>query len=164
MANVTTELHETPPQRAEREAVERAAADSPLRGRALPQRARLERATLERYLRAADGPLIYMRRLRQIEDGTRRHEEALARRQAELAASTPPERFADAWRAEAGTWNFADLNRLIEQHNRWYPVEAQLPMDPRTGDYALVGGRAYMRRQLDAAWVLERFPAAVQSL
>jgi hypothetical protein len=33
-------------------------------------------------------------------------------------------------------------------------------MDPRTGDYALVGGRPYRREPLDAAWVLERFPAS----
>jgi hypothetical protein len=160
---VEPELQESPRHRAEREAVERAAADSPLRGRPLPERVRLERATLERYLRAAGGPLLYMRRLRQIEEGTRRHEQALAERRAELAAETPPAEVADAWRTEAETWDFTDVNHLIEQHNRWYPVEAQLPMDPRTGDYALVGGRPYIRRPLDAAWILERFPTPVQT-
>ncbi len=158
------DLDESPRQRAEREAVERAAADSPLRGRPLPSRVRLERPTLERYLRAAGGPMLYMRRLRQIEEGTRRHEQALAERRQDLAAEVPPAALADAWRAEAKTWDFADVNRLIGQHNRWYPVEAQLPMDPRTGDYALVGGQPYIRRPLDAAWILERFPAPVQTL
>jgi hypothetical protein len=47
---------------------------------------------------------------------------------------------------------------LIEEHNRWYPMEARLPMDPRSRDFALVNGRPYRRRPLDAAWVLERFP------
>jgi hypothetical protein len=32
-------------------------------------------------------------------------------------------------------------------------------MDPRTGDHVLVNGRDYRLRPLDAAWVLERFPA-----
>ncbi len=32
-------------------------------------------------------------------------------------------------------------------------------MDPRRGDFALVNGRDYRRRPLDAEWVLERFPA-----
>ena len=32
-------------------------------------------------------------------------------------------------------------------------------MDPRRGDYALVNGRDYRLAQLDADWVLERFPA-----
>ena len=100
-----------------------------------------------------------MRRLRHIEEATRRHEGALAERRAELAASTSPASFPEAWRAEAAAWSFEDVNRLIRQHNRWYPVEAQLPMDPRTGDYALVGGRPYTRQLLDAAWALERCPA-----
>ena len=53
------------------------------------------------------------------------------------------------------------MNDLIARHNRWYPVEARLPMDPRRGDFALVNGRDYRRRRtLDAEWVLERFPAA----
>lgn len=153
------QVHESPRQRAEREAVERAAADSPLRGRPLPQRVRLERPTLERYLRAAGGPVLYMRRLRHIEEATRRHEEALAERRAELAATMSPERFPAAWRTEAVAWDFENVNRLIRQHNRWYPIEAQLPMDPRTGDYALVGGRPYIRPLLDAKWLLERYPA-----
>ena len=32
-------------------------------------------------------------------------------------------------------------------------------MDPRTGDYVLIRGRSYRRRRLDAAWILDRFPA-----
>jgi hypothetical protein len=160
MALVPPNLNESPIGRAEREAVRRAAAESPLNGQPIPSRPRLERPSLERYLRAAGGPLLYMRRLRQIEEGTRRHEEALEQRRAELAATTPRAELAVAWRAEAEAWDFAALNRLIEQHNRWYPVEAQLPMDPRTGDYALVDGKPYGRRPLDAAWVLERFPSA----
>jgi hypothetical protein len=161
---VASDPDESPRRRAEREAAERAAAGSALHGRPLPHRVRLERASLERYLRAAGGPLLYMRRLRQIEEATRRHEQALAERRAELAATSSREDADAAWRAEAEAWDFAEINRLIEQHNRWYPVEAQLPMDPRTGDYALVGGQHYTRRPLDAAWILERFPAPVQTL
>ena len=48
-----------------------------------------------------------------------------------------------------------DIHKI--EHER-YPVERRLSMDPRTGDYALVNGRSYRRRPLDAAWVLERFP------
>ena len=53
---------------------------------------------------------------------------------------------------------FAEVNDLIERHNRWYPIEARLAMDPKTGDYALVNGRDYRLDPLDAEWVLERFP------
>ena len=37
-------------------------------------------------------------------------------------------------------------------------------MDPRTGEYALVNGRDYRLEPLDAAWVLERFPADLSSV
>jgi len=151
---------DTPRARAEREAVERALADVPLRGQPLQRRARLERTTLDRYLRAVGGALPYMRRLRTIELATRAHREALREQRDDLARRLAAPQFAAAWRTAAEGWDFDEINRLIEEHNRWYPVEAQLPMDPRTGDYRLVGGRPYRRRALDAAWVLERYPAA----
>ncbi|HSO32814.1 MAG TPA: hypothetical protein VLT33_09860 [Labilithrix sp.] len=31
------------------------------------------------------------------------------------------------------------LNSLVEAHNRYYPIEANLPVDPRTGDYLIYG-------------------------
>jgi hypothetical protein len=155
------EQRESPFERAEREALERATADAPLRGRPLPRRARLGRATLEHYLTALGGPLPYMLRLRLIEDHTRKHERLLGERWRELAETEPtPEDFEAGWNAIAAAWDFSDVNDLVQRHNRWYPVEAQLAMDPRTGDYALVGGRPYRREPLDAAWVLERFPAS----
>ena len=51
------------------------------------------------------------------------------------------------------------MNDLIDRHNRYYPIESRLPMDPRTRDYVKIGGRSYRREPLDAAWILERFPA-----
>ena len=57
-------------------------------------------------------------------------------------------------------WSFDEVNDLIDAHNRFYPAESRLPMDPRTRNYALVGGEDYRRRPLDAAWALEQFPAA----
>jgi hypothetical protein len=158
MAAMRHDPPETPRQRAEREAVERALADVPLRGQPLQRRVRLERTTLDRYLRAVGGALPYMRRLRTIELSVRAHEEALRQQHDELAHLHGPQ-FAEAWRAAAEAWDFGEVNALIDEHNRWYPVEAQLPMDPRTGDYRLVGGRPYWQRPLDADWILERFPA-----
>ena len=67
--------------------------------------------------------------------------------------------FAGRWREYVGTLNFAELNELIEQHNEWYPIERELPMDPRTRDYVKLGGRDYRRPILGPAWVLAQFPA-----
>ena len=54
---------------------------------------------------------------------------------------------------------FEELNELITQHNEWYPIERDLPMDLRTRDYVLINGRSYRRPLLSPQWVLEQFPA-----
>lgn len=42
----------------------------------------------------------------------------------------------------ASAVDVSKMNRLLEAHNRWYPVEAGLAMDPKTGSY-LVSGRPW---------------------
>jgi hypothetical protein len=153
-------LPETPRQRRQRAALEEDLREIPLTGRPLPIRARHFRPTAEAYLVATRGPLPYMLRLREIEHRIEAHESAL--RESWLALAERHENadaFARAWRAHAVTVSFDEVNDLIERHNLWYPAESRLPMDPRTGDYALVNGRDYRLELLDADWVLERFPA-----
>ena len=71
--------------------------------------------------------------------------------------------FRGEWTSRVAALRFDELNDLIDHHNRWYPAESRLPMDPRTGDYALVNGRDYRLEPFDAGWVLERFPAELSS-
>ena len=68
------------------------------------------------------------------------------------------EAFAREWRARAERWRFDEINELIRIHNEWYPVEANLPLNPRTGDYVMIRGRSYRRAPLGPEWVLEQFP------
>ncbi len=133
---------------------------SPLKGKRLPGRLRNFRPAVDRYVASLGGPAAHMRRLRRIELETEQHEQRLAEAWRELAESCggDPVAFAGRWRRTAERWSFTAVNELIERHNRWYPAEARLPMDPRSGDFVLVAGRPYRRRPLDAAWVLERFP------
>jgi len=132
---------------------------SPLRSQPLPLRLRNFRPTADGYLASLGGPLPYMTRLREIEAMTAAHEQALDEERRRLASEVPPERFDEAWHEVVTRWSFDEVNDLIDRHNRWYPAESRLPMDPRTGDYALVNGRSYRRRPLGASWVLERFPS-----
>jgi len=134
--------------------------DSPLLHRRVRTRLRNFLPGADSYLASLGGPLPYMLRLREIADETRRHEEELARRRLELAAECNGDHayFAQRWRELAASWNFAAVNVLIDKHNRYYPAESRLPMDPRTGDFALVNGERYTKRLLDADWILERFP------
>ena len=69
-----------------------------------------------------------------------------------------------AWHALVEAWDFGDVNELIDRHNRWYPAESRLPMDPRTGDYALVNGKSYRCEPLDARWAFERFRSDASSV
>jgi hypothetical protein len=93
-----------------------------------------------------------MQRAAEIDRAVRIHTEALRR-----AYERPAQRV--RWREVAAGWDFAEVNRLIAEHNEWYPVERDLPMNPRTKDYVLVNGHSYRREPLGPAWVLERFPA-----
>jgi hypothetical protein len=146
-------LPETPRDRRNLEGLEADLRDSPLRGGELELRLRNFRPDTGSYLASLGGPLPYMARLREIDALTIQHEQQLA------AAYETAGRNAEAWTAVARRWDFGEVNDLIDRHNRWYPAESRLPMDPRTGDYALVNGRSYRRRPLDASWVLERFPS-----
>jgi hypothetical protein len=142
----------TPPSQAERRALLDEVEINPLTGRPIKRRIRRFRAEPDRYLASLGGPLPFMRRLRQIDDEI----EALTIR---LAQAYVERADADSWRRLAERWDFGEVNELIERHNRYYPIEARLPMDPRTRDYVKVGGRSYRREPLDAQWILDRFPA-----
>jgi hypothetical protein len=118
------------------------------------------RATVEAYLAAQIMPR-WMERLREIHDELATHRIRLQQRYEELkeACAGDREAFERRWRELAARWNFAYLNELIEQHNDYYPIEANLPVNPRTGDYVTLTGRSYRREPLGPDWVLEQFPA-----
>ena len=79
--------------------------------------------SLEERLRAyAQGVPGYMRRRRRIEDLEAKLIEKLAAAPAPADAAATAEVVAD----------LALLNDLIDRHNRYYPIEAQLPVDVRT--------------------------------
>ena len=147
---------ETPRDRHEREALAEDVRGNPMAGRPLRRRIRNFRPDADAQIAALGGPLAWMRRLRAIEAEIERHEQQLA--EAYELSESPEE-----WRRVAESWDFSEVNELIERHNRHYPAESRLPMNPRTGDFVLVNGRPYTREPLDADWILSRFPAAGQT-
>jgi hypothetical protein len=158
-------LPETPRQRRERAALEDDLRTIALTGKPLPVRARMFRPTAEAYLVATRGPLPYMLRLREIEQRIEEHDRRLREAWRELAAdcAAEPARFPREWVSRATQEAFDEVNDLIDRHNRWYPVESRLAMDPRRGDYVLVNGRDYRLEPLDGLWVLDRYPADLSS-
>jgi hypothetical protein len=147
---------ETPRDREERERLEADLETSPVRGTPLRQRVRNFRPDAESAVRALGGPTA---RLRAIEDAVDQHGRQLGEAWRALAEEIEdPEAFSAAWCELAGNWSFAEVNELIDRHNRNFPAEARLAMDPRTRDFVRVNGRPYVREPLDARWILERFP------
>ena len=154
---------ETPRERRLREALEADLDGSPVKGRPIRRRLRNFRPTEQSYLVALGGPLPWMRRLREIEDAVERNERRLEEAWREAAAeSGDAQAFAESWLAVAGAWRFDEVNDLIDRHNRFFPAEARLPMDPRTRDFVLVNGKPYRREPLGPAWILERFPPELE--
>ena len=152
----------TPVESGEARQLARELEGSPLAGRPLPQRAGL-RPSADSYVTSLGGPLPYMRRRQRIENETAAHERRLDTAWRTLAAEcSDPVAFSRRWRDLAGRWVLDDVNELIDHHNRWFPAEARLPMDPRTRAFVLVGGEPYDLPRLDARWILERFPAALE--
>jgi hypothetical protein len=142
----------TPPSAQERDRLEHDRDLNPLVGAPLPRRIRRFRVEADTYLASLGGPLPYMQRLRAIDEATERHLERLERAYAERGGDSA------AWRALARRWDFVEVNDLIARHNRYYPIEARLPMDPRSRDFVKVGGSDFRRETLGADWIIERFP------
>jgi hypothetical protein len=150
---------ETPRERRERELLEADLESSPVRGTPVRQRIRNFRPDSESAVRALSGPTVWMRRLRAIEDAVEQHERQLEEAWRTLADELEePEAFAAAWREVATNWSFPQVNELIERHNRNFPAEARLAMDPRTRDFVRINGSSYVREPLDSGWILDRFP------
>lgn len=83
-------------------------------------------------------------RKRRIEDTEERHVADLVELHDKLVKKrkTPTEIEAALVNA-ANAINLVKLNELVRTHNRYYPIEANLPMDRKTGSY-LVYGREWL--------------------
>ena len=129
-------------------------------GKPISSRARMAQRSVEAYLKAGVRPR-WMERIAEIDHSIvaqrRRLERAYRRLREECGEDAA--QFAVRWREYAHRCRFDELNELIGQHNDWYPIERDLPMDLRTRDFVLINGRSYRREPLTPEWVLAQFPA-----
>lgn len=132
-------------------------------GKPLSSRARSSQRTIESYLKAGVKPR-WMERISEIDRAIAHQKRRFARAHRNLRAEYADDAaaFARRWTEFAERARFDELNALIQQHNDWYPIERDLPMDLRTRDYVLVGGRNYRKEPLSTAWVLHHFPARLR--
>src|SRR3954451_17944853 len=124
-------------------------------GKPISSRARMSQRSVEAYLKAGVRPR-WMERIAEIDHSIVAQKRRLGRSYRALREECGEDRglFAERWTAFAQRCRFDELNELIGQHNAWYPIERDLPMDMRTRDYVLINGRSYRREPLSAEWVL----------
>ena len=129
-------------------------------GKPISSRARMAQRSVEAYLKAGVRPR-WMERIAEIDHSIAAQKQRLGRAHRLLReeCGDDAELFARRWRAYVHRCRFDELNELIGQHNEWYPIERDLPLDPRTRDYVKVRGRSHRRPELGPEWVLEHFPA-----
>lgn len=139
--------------------------DLPGVGKPLTERARLARRSVESYLTGANNPPRWMERVREIDQALKRERRLLEAERRALRARFRRDAagFAQAWRAFAEargrSAEYRELNELIRAHNEWYPVERNLPVNPRTGEWVTVGGRSFLRPVVGPEWILRELPA-----
>ncbi len=116
---------------------------------------------VESYVAASLGPPRWLERLQDIDAEEFRILGELRRAWIELVDGhrRDPEAFAARWRERAERHDLSGLNRLIAQHNEYFPIERRLPFDHRTGDYRAPWGIPWRRASRDAAWILAELPA-----
>ena len=118
------------------------------------------RYTVAEKLRGYTGPPAFAFRLKRIEDWMESRREIIREAWIELAQKRrmTPDKFRRKWLKFARDFDFSQVNELIDQHNRYYPIERNLPIDIRTG-VDLDRGKPFKKRPyLDKNWILNQFP------
>jgi len=115
---------------------------------------------VERYIRGGVMPR-FMQRLRDIDAELNRHGFRLQRHYDQMREEFEgdPEGFESRWRELAENWDFEEVNALIEQHNEYYPIERNLPISMKTGQYLTLSGKPHTRELAGPEWILGRFPS-----
>lgn len=99
---------------------------------------------LEDRVRALGGPPAYVRRRKTIEDILDATERGLRGLYDRLRKREPTSDIrAEFFERGRTQFTFHELNRLIDNHNRYYPAEADLPMHRRTGALLERGGEPW---------------------
>ena len=124
---------------------------NPFRGRPIAFLPRLFKLTQEERMRGAMGVPYWVHRRKRLEKKTENLRKDLERRW----WITPPA----AWADVAAGWDLSAVNREIERYNLYYPIERNLPMDPRSREMVDGDTRWIPRPPLDAAWILAEYPA-----
>jgi hypothetical protein len=99
------------------------------------------------------GAPAYATRKKHIEDLEATHVRTLVTLHDTLVAcGRDEEAVTRALHSRAQALDLKKLNALVASHNRYYPIEANLPVNPRTGEY-LIAGRPW---RPESPWTEDR--------
>jgi hypothetical protein len=108
------------------------------------------------------GAPAYATRKKRIEDLEVTHVRALLALHDQLAAKgRSAAEIEQALHDKAHGIDLTKMNALIENHNRYYPIEANLPIDYRTGEYTVYGQRWLPEEPWTATRLLARAHAVL---
>jgi len=115
---------------------------------------------LEKKIQALSGPPYYMVRARRIENMIDQLMEDLTAVYKNMIGKWGgrPALFTRKWKKLIDDWPLDRLNDLIEKHNMYYPIEADLRMDPRSGAPMMGSALWEPREKVTVNNLLERFP------
>jgi hypothetical protein len=120
-------------------------------------------STSDRVRAAVMGAPAYATRKKSLEDAEERYVRVLVALHdalvAKLGAGADHAAVARALHEKAATFDLKKMNALVVSHNRWYPIEANLPVDLRTGEY-LIYGKRWLPEE---PWTVARLIACVHA-
>ena len=108
------------------------------------------------------GAPAYATRKKSVEDLEERYVRTLVALHGSLVARGLDDgAIARALLDKAQTFDLKRLNALIATHNRYYPIEANLPIDPRSGEYLVYGRRWFPEEPFTPERLVDRAQAIV---
>ncbi|MDY6910966.1 MAG: hypothetical protein SVM79_01200 [Chloroflexota bacterium] len=115
---------------------------------------------LENKVRSVLGPPHYASRARSIETITHRLLEDLTFEYARMTDEyrEKPDLFASKWKELLHSLELDAVNDLIDRHNTYYPIEANLRIDPDSGAYLNGSIPLQAKEHITVDWLLEKFP------
>jgi len=134
--------------------------DNPYKGKPIYIHSPSFKIGLDEYIKAMDGAPAWVMRLKRIEDwmdqtSAKAHEEWV---ETALENVDNAGNFRREWMRYVENFDFSRVNKWICDHNEYFPIEANLPYDIRTGKI-LYGGRPFKKKQfLGPDWLLNQFP------
>ncbi len=118
---------------------------------------------LEQKVRASLGMPSYAVRAKMMEDKVDELIEDLSEQWVNLADQMrgDPERFKKVWTAIVETVELDDLNKLIKEHNTFYPIEANLKEDPETRQIMIGSTPWRPTKKISHQSLLDKYPPSL---